>query len=172
MSLLHTLNNTGYVVQHFKSFGEFDVFCKEIGDVKQTTDVKITNGLTSFPYIHDEIPFHTDNPEIEIVGWFCIDQDEIAGESLIIDVRNILLEFSEIEIKRLATITLPTPVSKKNFPILQMKNGHPHIYFINRLWENLAENSSKEDGDIIKKFLCAVTAIKNDGKYLSIRLKK
>jgi hypothetical protein len=172
MSIINALQSTGYAISEFNSLIEFEKFCSTIGSIKQTTDVKITHGFESFPYINSEIPFHTDNPEIDIVSWFCVNQDDIAGESLVIDIRWILSHFTKEELAILERLELPAPVSKKPFPILQMQKNCPHIYLINRLWRDLEKSIPPSESVVVKKFLNELDKIKQAKSYLSIRLKK
>lgn len=55
------------------------------------------------------VPFHTDHPAVEVIGWRCEQQDERDGASLLLDGRQVVATLGPEERRALATVALACP---------------------------------------------------------------
>ncbi len=55
------------------------------------------------------VPLHTDQPQIEVIGWLCQEQDADDGASRLLDSRPIVTALSEAERRLLREVELWTP---------------------------------------------------------------
>jgi hypothetical protein len=160
----------GYSIIEHTSLEQFHTICACLGQIKQSLNVKLTDGKSQFPYIRDEIPFHTDNPTINIVAWFCVNQDETDGSSYLLDARKLLLNLSDTERDELSKLNLPAPNTGLPNPLLQTTNDQPHLFFIHRLWNEIAESNTSVVKNAILHFLNLVSDARETKKYEMIRL--
>lgn len=55
------------------------------------------------------VPFHTDQAQVEIIGWLCRHQDEVDGSSLLLDSRTFLGAMDEANLELLRRVRLACP---------------------------------------------------------------
>jgi hypothetical protein len=119
MLILNALSEHGYA--HIRvpvSLEAFEELSSEIGIIERRTDIKvdrtgealqeqnrITNGRPS-TYQTDPLEFHSDNPRMNVLAWYCVDQDEIGGATRLIDTSNVAEYFSEDELAILTGINV------------------------------------------------------------------
>jgi len=88
-------------------------------------------------YTDHELAFHTDNPTWNVLGWYCVEQDEHAGNSLLLDLRDVDRVFSAEEIQELTAIEIYLPVRDANWvetavrvPLLQRRGRAWQSYWV------------------------------------------
>jgi len=117
--ILNALSEHGYA--HIRvpvSLEAFEALSSEIGTIERRTDIKvdrtgealqarnrITDGRPS-TYQADPLEFHSDNPRMNVLAWYCVDQDEIGGATRLIDTSNVAEYFSEDELAILTGINV------------------------------------------------------------------
>ena len=90
----------------------FDIVAQQLGSIALRTDLTITRNRSSIVYKPDEIAFHQDNPVMNILGWFCLQQDEVDGSALLLDTSDVADYFSRSELKIMGNVMVeyPTPI--------------------------------------------------------------
>lgn len=160
-NLMGTIDSAGYA--HVKgpiSYDEFESFSRQLGAIVYRTDLHITGGRKSVVYKPEEIGFHMDNPNVRIIGWYCVRQDESDGSSLLVDTCDIERYFSPSEMAVLQTIEVKCPhpllhdpdAGKEAFfltPLLSWKHSVPQIYFADWL---LLDSYDEKQANALDKF--------------------
>jgi Taurine catabolism dioxygenase TauD, TfdA family len=161
LNLMGSIDSTGYA--HLKSpisYDEFESFSRKLGSIVYRTGLQITEGRKSVVYKHEEIGFHMDNPNVHIIGWYCVRQDESDGSSLLIDTGDIGQYFSQAELRILQTIDVrcPHPLlhdpdsGREAFflaPLLSWRGSIPQVYFARWL---LLDSYDEKQTNVLDKF--------------------
>ena len=79
----------------------------ELGAIIDDVRVEIVPGDTAYLAQPGEMPFHTDHPLADIIGWRCEVQDEGFGASLLVDGRAVLAALDARRRRDLAGVQLP-----------------------------------------------------------------
>ena len=118
-TVLSSLSECGYA--HVKvpvSLDTFEQLSSEIGTIELRTDIKIDRKgealqaqnriATGRPstYQADPLDFHSDNPRMNVLAWYCVAQDETDGATRLIDTSNVAEYFSEDELAVLTGINV------------------------------------------------------------------
>jgi hypothetical protein len=117
--ILNSLSEYGYAhIREPVSLEAFEFLSSEIGTIELRTDIKvdrkvealqarnrITGGRPS-TYQADPLEFHSDNPRMNVLAWYCVEQDEIDGATRLIDTSNVVEHFSEDELTVLTGINV------------------------------------------------------------------
>jgi hypothetical protein len=101
----------------------FEAACAALGAVKMRTDIVFDpvreaeqkRTRTFGPhrpgvYTDGELDFHTDNPTWSVLGWYCVEQDEHSGDSLLLDLGDVDRDFTAEELRELGEIQIYLPV--------------------------------------------------------------
>jgi len=135
---------------------------KQLGKIKQYTNVQLDNTKDEFPYISGEVDFHTDNPTIEILGWFTHIQDKDDGAIFLINIEDILSKMTSTEIQYLTQIKIKMPSRKNDYYPFLTKGKKPHIFYIPpHCWKENPELKDKENQAIMKFHKIVLNARKN-----------
>lgn len=117
--ILNSLSEHGYA--HIRvpvSLEAFELLSGEIGTIEMRTDIKIDrtgealqarnriSGGRPSTYQADPLEFHSDNPRMNVLAWYCVEQDEIDGATRLIDTSNVAEYFSEDELAVLTGINV------------------------------------------------------------------
>jgi len=147
----------------------FEGVCGQLGTVKMRTDIEYSpekaaeqkRTRTFGPqrpgvYTDGELAFHTDNPHWSVLGWYCVEQDESAGESLLLDLRDVAREFQPEELERLCAVDIYLPVRDANWnetaervPILTRRGGAFDVYWVPWL---VVEGFEESHGELLNRF--------------------
>lgn len=107
------LKRNGFSVIDGLSHAEFCKLMESYGEIITASDIKI-NELSNRKFNdYKELDLHTDTPLAGLVAWYCVVQDNKAGESLFVDGKEILNEMSEEELCILNNTRIKYPVFKK-----------------------------------------------------------
>lgn len=112
------LREKGFILLSVNALTEFKQLCSQIGSVVKYTDVKINNKKPWYLNKPNAFPFHTDDPEINIVSWFCITQDKIDGSINLIDVRSIFDKIDKGSLDTLKSIYTNIQILDKASPLV------------------------------------------------------
>ena len=170
------LDAKGYAIADIRNRENYLSICSELGEVTQTREIflkppETVEKFTGYSHLPDEVPFHTDNPRINVVGLFCERPDEIGGQNLLMDSRDILKDLKPFEIEALKNVRVPLPKSDHSLPILtEDDQRRPHIYWLPAL--ALSDLNMRDDphASSVKKFDQLVSDRKRTKKFLSFKL--
>ena len=171
------LDVKGYAVADVGDRENYLTICGDLGKVTHTREIflkpkEMVEKYTGYSHLPDEVPFHTDHPLVNVVGLFCEQPDELGGENLLLDTRDIVKELSSIEIEALKAAHVPLPRSDDSLPILTADaQNRPHAYWLPTFaFSGLAE---WDDARVsaVRKFHEMVSDRRNSKQYLSFKLK-
>jgi len=130
------------------SMEHFDAIAGRLGKIVQRSDIKVDperarnqerlrviKGRPSV-YRPGEIYFHTD-PIADLVSWYCLVQDEIGGQMLMLDLGDLGDCFSATDLETLSKVELWSPTRKSDneqekfipVPVLSKTDGKYKIYY-------------------------------------------
>ena len=180
--ILASIESLGYA--HVKpplSEEGFETTAESLGSIALRTDLTITPNRSSIVYKPDEIGFHQDNPTINMIGWYCVQQDELDGSGRLLDAGDVAGHFSLEERKVLGTISVRCPDSDPKrhnpdmgvvayflWPLLIEKATRSHVYYAPWL---LLDSYDEEQSRALKKFAEYLRA-KEENQAIRIRLRK
>jgi hypothetical protein len=147
----------------------FEATCAALGAVKMRTDIVFDPAKeaeqkrtrTFGPhrpgvYTDGELDFHTDNPTWSILGWYCVEQDEHAGSSLLLDLGDVDRNFTPEELRELAAIEIYLPVrdaawneTAVRVPLLSRHGDAWHTYWVPWL---VVEDFQMEHSALLDRF--------------------
>lgn len=114
--ILNSLRAYGYA--HIKgplSLAQFELISSHIGTVELKTDIKVDPGQEQAQrqqriasgrpstYQAQGLDFHSDNPRMNVLAWYCLEQDAVDGTLYLIDTDNIA---EHLTVKELAILTV------------------------------------------------------------------
>lgn len=147
--VISQINRDGYAVLPKMLQRDFCDFMENLGQVINTSDIKINN-LSNRKFNHHEaLDLHTDTPLANYVSWYCINQDKIAGESEIIDGFQLLNSLPNEIRDTLSNTDIKFPIYKKhavrNYPILTLdETGFKQLYYTSWLKNENYTDKQKE----------------------------
>lgn len=158
----------------------FEMAARQLGSIVLRTDLAITPERSSIVYKSDEIRRHQDNPEINILGWYCVQQDECDGSALLLDTADIANHFSRSEIAMMTTVNVryPDPDPARHnpdrgliayllWPLVTEKATRTEVYYVPWL---LADSYDENQRGVLAKFAEYLRA-KEENQLIRIRLK-
>jgi hypothetical protein len=111
-TILEALKTDGYAyVKQPLSLNEFELISKSIGTIELKTDIKIdpdqvrlqnqarTTGGRPSTYQAEALDFHSDNPRINVLAWYCLEQDEVDGALYLVDTDSVAEYLSQDELE-------------------------------------------------------------------------
>ena len=151
------------------SFESFEALCAALGEIRFRTDIHISpdkeaeqrRTRTFGPhrpgvYTDGELAFHTDNPNWSILGWHCVEQDEKAGESLLLDLGDAARAFSARELEELCALRIYLPVRDASWnetaelaPVLKPAGSSFDVYWVPWL---VAGGFEETHGAVLRRF--------------------
>jgi hypothetical protein len=180
VEILASLQKLGYA--HIKTpltAEDFDRTAQQLGDITLRTNLTLTHNRSSIVYKPDEITFHQDNPLMNIIGWYCVRQDELDGSMLLIDAGDVADYFTRRELKILSSIDVryPDPDPDRHnpdrglfayllWPLVTEKTARTDVYYVPWL---LAEGYDDEQQRALEKF-AAYLRVKEESQLVAIRL--
>lgn len=179
--ILASLQTLGYAhVARPHTAGDFEMTACQLGRVVLRTDLAITPERSSIVYKSDEIRLHQDNPEVNILGWYCVQQDECDGSALLLDTGDIAAHFSRAEIATMTTINVryPDPDQSRHNPdrgltaylpwrLVTEKSTRAEVYYVPWL---LADSYDENQRRVLAKFTEHLR-VKEETQLVRIRLK-
>jgi hypothetical protein len=158
----------------------FEMTARQLGAIVLRTDLTITPERSSIVYKPEKIGLHQDNPEVNILGWYCVHQDELDGSALLLDTGDIARHFSQTEMETMSSVNVryPDPDTNRHnpdkglfayllWPLLTSKATRTEVYFAPWL---LADSYDDEQCRVLDKFTEYLRA-KEDHQLIKIRLK-
>ena len=179
---LAAIESLGYAhVKQPRALETFESMAQQMGAIIMRTDLAITPERSSIVYKSDAIAFHQDNPAMNILGWYCVRQDEIDGSALLLDTGDVAEHFSpeEMEVMRSVSVRYPHPdplyhnpdmglVAYLLWPLLTGKATRPQVYYVPWL---LLDSYDEKQRRVLEKFAGYLRA-KEANQVISIRLRE
>ena len=179
--VLASLRTLGYAhVRQARAAEEFDKVAQQLGSIALRTDLTITPQRSSIVYKPDEITLHQDNPTMNVLGWYCVRQDEFDGSARLLDAGDVGDYFSrsEIEIMRRTNVGYPDPDPSRHnpdvgliayllWPLLTEKATRTEVYYVPWL---LIDSYDELQSRVLEKF-AEYLRTKEESELITIRLR-
>jgi hypothetical protein len=82
---------------------------ERLGEIVGRERVALRPGAHAYLAKPGPVPLHTDQPQVEIIGWLCQEQDAEDGASQLLDSRPVVAALRESEQRMLREVELWTP---------------------------------------------------------------
>lgn len=118
MSLVEDLRDTVDAGLHERGYahvvgpldeGDYRDLAEALGQVVGVERIALRADAHAYVAKPGPVPLHTDQPEVEIIGWHCIRQDEHDGASLLLDTWPVVNALDEELRATLQEVLLVTP---------------------------------------------------------------
>jgi alpha-ketoglutarate-dependent taurine dioxygenase len=131
----------------------FESITKELGEVLLVTDVKVNLKSRALVTSERGLDFHTDHHKAHFIAWYCVEQTDQGGESILQDANKIFELLSEAEQKELKKVNLLEHKifedDEETHPFVIERANRREFYY--SFW--LAkEKISEEQKEILKKY--------------------
>ena len=159
---------------------DFDAVAQQLGTITLRTDLTLTPDRSSIVYKPAEIDFHQDNPTMNILGWYCVQQDELDGSVRLLDAGDVAAHFSRRERQLMSSINVRCPESDPGrhnpdkgliayflWPLLTETPTRTEVYYVPWL---LVDAYDEDQQRALAKFAAYLSA-KEEKQLISIRLK-
>jgi hypothetical protein len=127
------LQNKGYVHVTHPESKNFEEIIHSLGEIIQQTEIKENPNSTRLLASHHEMGFHTDHHAANYIAWFCNSQSAIGGESILLDTKGILCQFTESSRSLLQEINVNTHQvfykDKLSLPLLSIIDSKTSVYY-------------------------------------------
>ena len=132
--LRETLTEQGYAfLEETMSLNAYLQIAKSLGQVAQLAVLKISK-QGDYAVQPNEVVMHTDNPEVDTIGWYCVDQDGDDGANIFIDARDVYEFLDESDRETLKSVMVKAPNIKtrgqtvNNVPIIR-ESGSGFLFY-------------------------------------------
>lgn len=88
-------------------------FAEKLGEIINISDIKINEQSNRKFNQAESLDLHTDSPQVKYIIWYCIKQDKIAGESILLDTTEILEKLDSETKSILETTKINYPIYKR-----------------------------------------------------------
>ena len=103
------------------------------------------------------LAFHTDRPTCDVLGWYCVEQDEVDGASLLLDTRDIGDYFTLAELSVLSGVNVSRMIRNPSTneeevvyePLISKNNATYRVFYVP--W-NLSNLCNREQTALLEKF--------------------
>lgn len=87
----------------------YRALAEELGRVIHEEQIALRPGAHAYVARPGRVPLHTDHPDVDIIGWYCEEQDAVDGASLLLDAQPVVDGLSAAELETLRGIEVACP---------------------------------------------------------------
>jgi alpha-ketoglutarate-dependent taurine dioxygenase len=161
------LEKSGFVWIRNGGKNYFEIITKELGEVIFVTDVKVNPESRALVTSEKGLDFHTDHHKANYIAWYCIEQTDEGGESILQDANKVFELLTEEEQAELRKVRLfehkVFEDDEDTYPFVIEESGKREFYY--SFW--LAkENISEYQKELIRKY----QKLTNETEYTKIKL--
>lgn len=128
-----TLTETGYAFIANQSKEDVSHILGHLGEVIYTTDVKINHNSRALVTSSKALDFHTDHHKAKWILWYCLEQTDVGGESILVDATLAYQKLENKNKKILAQIMLFEHKifddDENSYPLVKHENGALEFYY-------------------------------------------
>ncbi len=161
------LVNKGFVWIKNRSIDYFEKITKELGEVIFVTDVKVNPESRALVTSEKGLDFHTDHHKANFIAWYCVEQTDKGGESILQDANKIFELLSKEEQEELKKVRLfehkVFEEDEDTYPFVIERNGRREFYY--SFWLT-KDNTTERQREIIMKF----QRLTNETEHTAIKL--
>lgn len=164
------LQDKGFLVINLSSLDVYYQVCAQLGEIKQELEINLKEGPRIYANIASKIPFHSDNPNIPIVAWHCLQPDSVDGTSILIDSHVVTQKLSEEDLVTLTGVRVSVPFHESDHAILNLDPYH--IYWLPKMIREAESRFSEKESGAVKRFYIALEETHKSAQYQKVRLQK
>lgn len=143
------MKNSYIVLKNKLTLDEYNYINKKLGSVINITNIKVNHQSDRKFNSYKPMPLHTDAYDVDLVSWFCQEQDIKDGRIILKNLRDYKDFFTKDEQKKLKKIKIKYPIYKKfytgEYALLKKEN----FYYASWLEK---DNYSKSQTNSLNKF--------------------
>lgn len=111
----------------------FEALANELGTIVGRERVELRPNAHAYVAKPGAVPLHTDQPQVDIIGWWCARQDDADGSSLLLDMLPLLERLPREDLLTLGETHLRTPRLEGGpptlaWPVLQNRDGRMRVF--------------------------------------------
>lgn len=145
----------------------FEKITTELGEVIFTTDVKVRPESRALVTSEKELDFHTDHHRANLIAWYCIEQTDEGGETILQNANKIFELLSREEQEELKMVRLFEHKifedDEDSYPFVTEENGRRAFYYSFWLMKDSVSQKQKE---IMRKY----QNLTRETEYLKLKL--
>lgn len=158
------LAQRGWIHLSEQSESEALHYCNELGEIIFTTDVVVKPDSKSMVTSARKLNLHSDHPKANYICWYCFEQTDEGGETLLLDAQKAFNKLSEQDKKSLHNLYLKEHKvfsdDKDFYPLVKTISDGLKFYF--SFW---LLNEADRENPALQNFIktlenCAVTQLK------------
>lgn len=88
---------------------QYEMLAEQLGHIAERERIALRPGAHAYVAKPGRVPFHTDHPDIDILGWWCEEQDRSDGASLLLDARPVIEDLPPQTRETLRSVSLQCP---------------------------------------------------------------
>lgn len=161
------LDTSGFVWIQGGGREYFEKITKELGEIIFVTDVKVDLESRAMVASEKGLDFHTDHHKANFIAWYCIEQTDKGGESILQDANKVFEILSAEEQEELRKVKLfehkVFDDDEDSYPFLIERNNKREFYY--SFWL-VKENMSDRQKQIIRKF----QKLTSDIEYIQFKI--
>lgn len=123
----------GWLVLHNQAEEDLAPIIDQLGRVIYTTDVIIKPESRALITSEKSLYLHTDHHKAKYIAWYCYQQTDSGGETLLLNAESAYQQLSPAEQKELESIYLfehkVFPDDSDRYPLVTQKNGSRQFYY-------------------------------------------
>ena len=172
--ILQKVQQDGYCFVGKVSEEENKSLCLSLGQPVQRTAVKLSNDNRDVASFYKKVPFHNDCPEVDIINWYCVEQENEGGDVQYLDSSDILNSLSAKDIEGLQSLSTNYRTFRDKgadlhkTSILTIDGNKTKVYFTPWLRES---DYSEEQAELLGRFRSYLKNLE-ETKLISIPIKK
>jgi hypothetical protein len=157
----HHLKSNGYVVIPYDSKIHLASVIDALGKKILVTEICENPTSTRLLASNEGMGFHTDHFAAKWIAWFCNSQSVIGGESLLIDVHQLIQNYSSEHFDLLSKLKVKSHQvfykDPKSYSLLQLIEQEWAVFFSEWLVQEPTDRRSK---NVLKEFMLDIKKVK------------
>jgi alpha-ketoglutarate-dependent taurine dioxygenase len=145
----------------------FEKITKELGEIIFVTDVKVNPESSALVTSEKGLDFHTDHHKAKFIAWYCIEQTDNGGESILQEANKVFELLSSEEQEEIEKVRLfehkVFEGDQDTYPFVIENNGKRSFYY--SFW--LAKEGISE---LHKKIIRKYQKLTNETEYVKIKM--
>lgn len=119
---VNEINYKGYTVLNGIAKSSIENYVNAFGKIQYKTEVRVKSNPRTYLTSPKAVPFHNDHPDVDLIAWYCQEQDEKDGASVISDGFYAFSCLSLQEQKILTSLSIRCPYKLGSLDIEKYKN--------------------------------------------------
>lgn len=112
---------------------DYLALAEQLGRVVQEERIALRPGAHAYVAKPGSVPLHTDHPDVDIIGWYCEEQDTVDGASLLLDAQPVVDALSAAELEALRGVEVACPPlaggpPTEARPVLRRREGRDEVF--------------------------------------------